>query len=67
MPSGTFGLDCQRYGSYPQIDPPGAGPVLPLHALPAIDGNHVRQLKGLHDLARDMGFWIGPVVFPTGA
>lgn len=66
VPNGTFGLDCQRFSSYPQIDPPGPGPVIPLPGIPvsATDSDHVRQLRGLRDLAREMGFWIGPVAFP---
>ena len=63
--NGTYGLDCERYSSYPQINPPGPGPVIPLPTLPnAQDVLHVRQLRGLYELAKSMGFPVGPVAFP---
>ncbi|MGH8676541.1 MAG: alkaline phosphatase family protein, partial [Burkholderiales bacterium] len=68
----TYGLDCERYSSYPQINPPGPGPTLPLPTLPApgglinsVDADHVRELRGLYELAQSLGFWTGPVVFPS--
>ncbi len=66
--NGTFGLDCQRFSSFPPIDPPGGGLVLPLPSLPALplsgDSDHVRQARGLYEKARRLGYWTGPVVFP---
>jgi phospholipase C len=62
VPLGVFGADCERYGGYPQVDLPGES--LPTLSTASQD-THVRQLRGLHDLAKSMGFWIGPVVFPS--
>ncbi len=66
VPAGEFGLDCQRFSSFPQINPPGpTGITLPdLPRLAAQDETHVRQMRGLFEKARDLGFWTGPVVFP---
>ena len=70
--NGSFGLDCQRYSNWPQIDPPDGGIVIPLPTIPApnaasarsTDSDHVRQLRGLYEKARARGFPVGPVVFP---
>ncbi|MGH8530726.1 MAG: alkaline phosphatase family protein [Nevskiales bacterium] len=75
--NGTYGLDCQRYSNWPQINLPGPldpGVVLPLPTLslpsfaPTVksaDELHVRQLRGLYEKAGEHGFWTGPVAFPS--
>ncbi|MGH8456613.1 MAG: alkaline phosphatase family protein [Stenotrophobium sp.] len=68
--NGTYGLDCERYSNYPQINPPGPGPVIPLPTVPPPDtllngaeSDHLRQMRGLYELAQSLGFWTGPTGF----
>jgi phospholipase C len=64
VPAGVFGTDCERYSSYPQLDPPLPDPN-PLPQPPAVpqDDDHLQKMRGLYDLARGMGFWVGPTGF----
>ncbi len=75
--SATYGLDCERYSSEPQLNPPGPGPTIPTFA-PSLGNvgklvfgsgeearsNHVAQMRGLYEVSKAMGFPVGPVVFP---